>query len=51
MVSGLTSFGSGVLPDAVMAVLYPLIQPPARFLTGVWLWGEANRARSPSISA
>jgi hypothetical protein len=27
-----------------MAVLYPLIQPPARFLTGVWIWRESARA-------
>jgi len=38
LVSLLTSFGGGVLPASVMAVLYPTIQPAGRFLTGVWLW-------------
>lgn len=42
VVSGLTTFGSGVLPAPVMAVLYPLLQPPARFLTGLWLWRAAS---------
>jgi hypothetical protein len=44
VVSALTSFGPGVFPDALMAVLYPLIQPAARFLTGVWLWRQASTA-------
>jgi hypothetical protein len=44
MVSALTSFGPAVFPDALMAVLYPLIQPPARLLTGVWLWRQAAAA-------
>ena len=38
VVSALTSFGPGVFPDTLMAVLYPLFQPAARLLTGVWLW-------------
>jgi hypothetical protein len=42
VISALTSFGPGVLPDAVMAVLYPLIQPPARTLTGVWIWQQTS---------
>ena len=29
-----------------MAVLYPLLQPPARFLTGVWLWRQRPPGRS-----
>jgi hypothetical protein len=44
VISALTSFGGGVLPDAAMAVLYPLLQPPARLLTGVWIWSEAARS-------
>ena len=28
VISGLTTFGGGVLPAPVMAVLYPLLQPP-----------------------
>jgi hypothetical protein len=43
VISALTSFGPGGLPDAVMAVLYPLIQPPARALTGIWIWQQASR--------
>ena len=42
VLSGLTSFGPGVVPEAAMAVLYPLIQPPARLLTGVWLWRQSR---------
>ncbi|HTV01786.1 MAG TPA: hypothetical protein VMF13_14660 [Luteitalea sp.] len=42
VVSTLTTFGNGVLPDAVMAVLYPTIQPAARLLTGIWLWRQAE---------
>jgi hypothetical protein len=46
VISGLTSFGPGVFPDAVMAVAYPLLQPAARCLTGLWVWREAgNRER------
>lgn len=47
VISGLTAFGTGVLPPAVMAVLYPALQPPARVLTGIWLW---RHARSPSLA-
>jgi hypothetical protein len=50
-ISGLTSFGGGVLPDAVMAVLYPVLQPPARLLTGIWLWQQAAGTPSPAVSA
>jgi hypothetical protein len=42
VVSALTTFGGGVLPDALMAVLYPTIQPAARLLTGIWLWRQAG---------
>ena len=42
VVSALTSFGPGVFPDTLMAVLYPLFQPAARLLTGVWLWRQAT---------
>jgi len=42
VISGLTSFGTGVLPPGVMAVLYPALQPPARILTGIWLWRQAG---------
>jgi hypothetical protein len=49
VISALTSFGAGVLPDAVMAVLYPLLQPPARLLTGVWIWREAARGESTQV--
>lgn len=51
VVSGLTAFGGGLLPAPVMAVLYPLLQPPARFLTGVWLWREAGAPAIPSGSS
>jgi hypothetical protein len=44
VISALTSFGPGVFPDALMAVLYPLLQPAARLLTGVWLWRQASVA-------
>jgi hypothetical protein len=44
VVSALTSFGPGVFPDALMAVLYPLFQPAARLLTGVWLWRQSAAA-------
>ena len=40
VISGITSFGGDVLPPSVMAVLYPLLQPPARFLTGIWIWRQ-----------
>jgi hypothetical protein len=54
VISALTSFGPGVLPDAVMAVLYPLVQPPARMLTGIWLWrhnpaGNQNRSTRANL--
>jgi hypothetical protein len=44
VISFLTSFGRGVMPAAVMDVLYPLIQPAGRALTGVWLWRRAFAA-------
>jgi hypothetical protein len=34
----MTRFGGRVVPPQAMAVAYPLFQPLARFLTGVWLW-------------
>ena len=49
VISALTSFGPGVLPDEVMAVLYPLIQPPARTLTGIWIWQQASPAASRHV--
>jgi hypothetical protein len=42
LVSLLTSFGRGILPESVMALAYPAIQPAGRFLTGVWLWRGAG---------
>lgn len=33
----LTSFGGGLIPPGLMAVLYPTIQPAGRFLTGLWV--------------
>jgi hypothetical protein len=49
VISALTSFGPGVLPDEVMAVLYPLIQPPARTLTGIWIWQQASPVASRHV--
>jgi hypothetical protein len=42
--------GSQLLPDAVDFWLYPLIQPLARTLIGVWLWRlrDEDVARSPA---
>ena len=37
IISLATSFGGGILPAQVMDVLYPALQPAARFLTGLWL--------------
>jgi hypothetical protein len=39
------------LPDIISAWLYPLLQPAARFLIGVWLWriSEADRETSTSL--
>ena len=37
IVSIITSFGGEVLPARVMDVLYPALQPAARFLIGFWL--------------
>ena len=37
------------LPDIVSAWLYPLLQPPARFLVGVWLWRVSEADRVPSL--
>ena len=53
VISGLTAFGPGVLPAGVMAVLYPALQPPARILTGIWLWRQAGTpsARSSPVAA
>jgi hypothetical protein len=44
VISAITTFGANLLPPGVMALLYPLLQPPARFLTGVWIWREASRS-------
>jgi hypothetical protein len=38
------------LPDVVSAWLYPLLQPAARFLIGVWLWRVSDTDREPSPS-
>jgi hypothetical protein len=38
------------LPDVVSAWLYPLLQPAARFLIGVWLWRVSDGDREPSFS-
>jgi len=38
----LTRFGAGVVPPQAMAIAYPLFQPTARFLTGLWLWPKAE---------
>jgi hypothetical protein len=38
------------LPDIVSAWLYPLLQPAARFLIGVWLWRVSDTDREPSPS-
>jgi hypothetical protein len=38
------------LPDIVSAWLYPLLQPAARFLIGVWLWRVSDGDREPSFS-
>jgi hypothetical protein len=42
VISIVTNFGGNILPAAVMAVLYPTLQPAARLLTGVWLIGESS---------
>jgi hypothetical protein len=39
------------LPDIVSAWLYPLLQPAARLLIGVWLWRVGDADREPSLSA
>jgi hypothetical protein len=44
VVSLLTSYGGGVLPESVMAAAYPTIQPLGRFLTGIWLWRTGESA-------
>jgi hypothetical protein len=36
-----TRFGGGVVPGGTMDLLYPLIQPAARVVIGVWLWRSA----------
>jgi hypothetical protein len=41
-VSFATQFGAGVVPAGAMELLYPLIQPAGRVLTGVWLWRFAG---------
>jgi hypothetical protein len=44
VISLVTSFGGGILPAGVMAILYPTIQPSGRFLTGLWLLQSARAA-------
>ncbi len=43
LVSLLTSFGRGVLPESVIVFAYPTIQPAGRFLTGIWLWRQGEK--------
>jgi hypothetical protein len=38
------------LPDIISAWMYPLLQPAARFLIGVWLWQVGDADREPSLS-
>ena len=38
------------LPNIVSAWLYPLLQPAARFLVGVWLWRVSNADGEPGLS-
>jgi hypothetical protein len=37
VISLVTNFGGNVLPDAVMDVLYPMLGPAGRLITGIWL--------------
>ena len=37
VISLATSFGGGILPARVMDILYPVVQPAARFATGLWI--------------
>ena len=43
-------FHGPTLPEIISAWLYPLLQPAARFLIGVWLWRVGNANREPSSS-
>ena len=38
------------LPDIISEWLYPLLQPAARFLIGVWLWRVSDTDREPSLT-
>ena len=38
------------LPDTISEWLYPLLQPAARFLIGVWLWRVSDTDREPSLT-
>jgi hypothetical protein len=40
--------GAQLLPDALDFWLYPLIQPLARTLIGVWLWTHADEDGTPA---
>lgn len=37
------------LPDMISAWLYPLLQPAARFLIGVWLWRVSETDHDPRL--
>ena len=54
IISLATSFGGGILPAQVMDVLYPALQPAARFLTGRWLLRlsrDKSRSSTPTMSS
>ena len=38
------------LPDIISEWLYPLLQPAARFLIGVWLWQVSDTDREPRLT-
>lgn len=40
--------GTSFVPDAVGFGLYPLIQPLARVLIGVWLWQHRDEGEAPA---
>lgn len=38
-------FGLPTLPEPMLALLYPALQPIARVLIGIWLWRNADESR------
>ena len=42
--------GGQLLPDAIGFWVYPLIQPLARTLIGVWLWKHADEGTATARS-